>query len=73
MAKEKPLTKTELIATLKGMRLATKDDLKKEIGASERRLILRMGKVRNDLAARIANVALTTPTRTEFEKLKIRS
>jgi len=52
------------------MKIATKDDLRSEILASERRLKLRIGKVRNDLAGRIANLALTTPTRKEFEEIK---
>jgi len=64
------LTKKELVSTLKEMKITTKDDLRSEILASERRLKLRIGKVRNDLAGRIANLALTTPTRKEFEEIK---
>ena len=123
MTKDKPLTKSELIAalkeikvvtqpnlistlkevkvvtqpdldsTLKKMGVATKDDLKDfatkgdiknfatkddlkdfatkdSILASERRIKLRIGKVRNELAQRIAQLATSTPTAREFDKLK---
>ncbi len=81
MPKSLPLTKTELIRTLKDLKIVTQPELattlkemgvatKNDILASERRLKLRMGKMKNELATRIANLALTTPTSKEFEELK---
>lgn len=74
-----PLTENRLIKILKDMNLATKGDLKNfatkddvnsAIVSSERIIIRKIGQVKNDLAGRIANLALTTPTIREFEKLK---
>ena len=50
--------------------LATKDDLKKGLGKLERSLKLRMGKHKKELLSGIANVALKSPTLSNFDKLK---
>lgn len=47
---------------------ATKSDVDSSVLASERRLKLRIGQVRNDLAARIAKVAVNSHA--EYAKLK---
>ncbi len=102
MLKNKPLTKTDLIQTLKTVGVATKDDvrqivneeidkrdlttktdlknfatktdLKNELGKSEhrleRKLVIRMNKMERNLRQSVANLAMTTPTRREFEDLK---
>ncbi|MDZ7586924.1 MAG: hypothetical protein U0946_04160, partial [Patescibacteria group bacterium] len=79
----KPLTKADLISTLKEVGVVTKkdlinyptkDDLKTELGKSEhrleRRLVIRMNKMERSLRQSIASLAETTPTRQEFEVLK---
>ena len=95
MVKDKPLTRRELVKTLKEVgvatkddvrqivgeeivkrRLVTKDDLKTELGKSERRLerklVIRMNKMERSLSQSIADLAETAPTRQEFETLKER-
>jgi len=85
MAKVKPLTipnligamkdagfatKTDMPSILKEYGVATKDDVENSVLASERRMKLRLGKVRNDLAQRIAKVAITSHA--EYLKLKLK-
>ena len=50
----------------------TKDDLKLEILKSERRTAIRLTRVKNDLAIRIANVAVAKEERSVVEKLEKR-
>ncbi|OGD56436.1 hypothetical protein A3I57_03515 [Candidatus Beckwithbacteria bacterium RIFCSPLOWO2_02_FULL_47_23] len=73
MAKDKPLTKTVLVKTLKEMGMATKDDILKSEHRLERRLVIRMNKMERGLRLSIADLAETTPTRREFETLKRQS
>ena len=70
MATKSDLTSMATKEDIKNM--ATKDDLKNEILASERRIVRRLGKVKADLAGRIASLALTTPTIKEFKELKLK-
>lgn len=92
MVKDKPLTKIELVKTLKEIGVATKDDIRLIIGEEitkrklttkddlvksekrlERRIIIRMNKMERSLHQSIADLAMTTPTRGEFEILKRQS
>lgn len=66
MSVDSQLIKTVLIETLRELNIATKED----VLASERRLKLRIGKTRNDLAEKIANLATASPTLRDFKKLE---
>lgn len=79
MVKNKPLTKADLISTLKEVGVVTKkdlinyptkNDLNTGLGKLERRLVIRMNKMERSLRQSIASLAETTPTRQEFEVLK---
>ena len=84
MTISKALTTENIVPILKRAGFVTKDDLtnfakksdlknlatKDDILASERRMKFRMGKIRNDLALRIAKLATETPTYKEFETFK---
>jgi len=84
MADNKTLTKSDLAEALKGVekrigggekRLETKideraDAIEKKIGKTERSLKLRISKVQIDLAGRIANVSITSPTMKMFNELR---
>lgn len=65
MKNSKQLTEEGLVRILKELHIATKED----ILTSERRTKLRMGKMRNDLASRIAKLATSTPTNRQFDEL----
>ena len=69
MAKDKTLTRSVLVKTLKEMGMATKTDLSR----SEKRLVRRMNTMERGLCQSIADLAETTPTRGEFETLKRQS
>ena len=49
---------------------SAKDELRGEIGGLERRLKLRMGKMRTNLLRAIGNLATSTPTMRAFRELK---
>ena len=85
MAKDKPLTKSDLVAALKEAREATKADVKSAIEASERRLTKHITDVvagsneavragveglHKEVIDRLDTLELDAPTRQEFEALK---
>ena len=85
MAKDKPLTVSNLVAALKKAGVPTTNTLrqvvreelaaygvatKDDLGKLERSLKLRMGKHKRELSSGIAKVALTSPTLSKFDKLK---
>ena len=70
MKDEKPLTKSELIATLREIKVATKDDIETSVEGSERRMKRYIGKIKREIMTTMSKLALTTPTKTEFNELK---
>lgn len=69
------VTKSDFPKILNQYGVATKSDVqntvRSEMLASERRLKLRIGKIRNDLAQRIATVAIDTHTKYSQLKQKV--
>lgn len=69
-------TKTEILEALKEYGVVTHSELKSvlrdEILKSERRTAIRLTKVKNDLANRIANVAVAKEERSKVEKIEKR-
>ena len=68
----KEILKSDLPKILSDYGVVTKTDLKQEILKSERRTAIRLTKVKNDLANRIANLALAIEERSKVDKIEKR-
>lgn len=66
------ILKGELPQILSDYGVVTKIDLKQEILRSERRTAIRLTKVKNDLAQRIASVAVAKEERAKVERIEKR-
>lgn len=64
--------KVELLEALKEYGVVTRSELSSEILKSERRTAIRLTKVKNDLAERVANLAVAKEERSKVEKIEKR-
>lgn len=64
--------KVELLEALKDYGVVTRSEMSSEILKSERRTAIRLTKVKNDLAERIANLAVSKEERSKVEKIEKR-